>query len=281
MPLTTQHMINIFSPESCPVTAAPLLPQTDSLTVVRQLTTAADVYGPKSLVPPDTTTTLANIYQYSFTFQAIILALLILYIIIVLRFRHQTIALLHSAWSGESDYTVDYDLSDAGFKAMILLCVALMWGVLGVWTIKLWHIQLGISPLSAQNDWIIASMFALAPLSIIFIKRFTLIAAGSLTLSNDFINYLNFKRFARLVSMTILTVPLILSGVLVCNAWSRYAFLATATTIAINASLLIWKSFHLFVKQKISILVWILYLCTVELIPITIVVITAIRNWSV
>lgn len=275
------HTLEILNQHSCPVKmAADTLTMADSGAAVRNLTTATDVYGTGVLVP-SYVDTLAITNHYSTAFQSIVLVLFLLYIIIVLQFRHQTKTMLRSAWGSESDRSDEHDLSDTVFKALVMLCGGLLCGVMAVWSVNLWHTQLDIAPLFSAIDWTVTSLLATIVLGIAFIQRLALKTAGSLTLTTDFIRFFNAKRFALFGSMTIITVPLVLSGVLVCSTWSFVTFWGAATAIVSSSLLALWKSFYLFVKQKISILVWILYLCSVELLPITVVVFTAFRHWSV
>ena len=283
MPDTTEHIFKIFRPESCLIDAAAATP--DSLSVLPNLTgrtSASDIFGICSYIPSDSMTSRFFVYHYSPAFQIIVLLLLLACAIIMLRFRHQTVSMLRSAWaSGQSDYNGDYDMSDTSFRAMIMFCNALMWGVLAVWTLKLWNTIPNLPYIAAPNDWSTALLFAAIAAGTAVMKRYAIMAAGLLTLSNDFVKLLNLKRFSFCVSSVICAAPPILSGILVVGQWKYFAFATALIILLANTGIYIWKSFCLFVKQKISILVWILYLCSVELIPITIVVLTAIRNWSV
>ena len=274
----------VSSPESCPLydTAAALPDSLNRLQHLSPATTADIIFGPYSSLATETLTPQTFIYQYSTAFQAIVLLMLLVYAIIILRFRHQTGALLRSAWaSNHTDLNNDYDMSDLNFRAMILLCDVLMWGTLAAWGVRLWNLPQNRPLLTAPNDWSVTLIFAVTAAGIILLRRSAMFAAGTLTLSQDFVKHLNFKHFALSVSSVTFTVPLLLSGILVVGQWKYFAFATTLLILLANAGIYICKSFYLFVKQKISILVWILYLCSVELIPITIVVLTAIRNWSI
>ncbi len=56
---------------------------------------------------------------------------------------------------------------------------------------------------------------------------------------------------------------------------------AIAVIVILGALTYVVKSFIFFVEQKISILLWFLYLCTVVLIPLGVVVTTLVRNSSI
>jgi hypothetical protein len=54
-----------------------------------------------------------------------------------------------------------------------------------------------------------------------------------------------------------------------------------AVVVCLGVMAYVVKSFIFFVEQKISILLWFLYLCTVVLIPLGVVVTTLVRNSSI
>ena len=57
--------------------------------------------------------------------------------------------------------------------------------------------------------------------------------------------------------------------------WMNVGLVAIAATLLLYAK----ESIELFISKKVSILHWILYLCTVELFPVSLIVLTAIREF--
>lgn len=82
-----------------------------------------------------------------------------------------------------------------------------------------------------------------------------------------------------------LTATIITPCVLLFVLGSGTSAIIIGTIIALCTAIamlcFVMKSFIFFVEQKISILLWILYLCTVVLIPLGVVVTTIIRNGAI
>lgn len=75
--------------------------------------------------------------------------------------------------------------------------------------------------------------------------------------------------------------PLVLLFVINNGLSAQIVGFAIALVVILAAIAYVVKSFIFFVEQKISILLWFLYLCTVVLIPLGVVVTTIVRNSSI
>ncbi|MDR0509480.1 MAG: DUF4271 domain-containing protein [Rikenellaceae bacterium] len=100
-------------------------------------------------------------------------------------------------------------------------------------------------------------------------------AAGGLTRSKGFTGSLLRMRTAILAVGAVVLLPLFLP--LTLSHWPGAAWMLVALVAAWTLTLM-QKTFQLFVIQKISILHWFLYLCTVEIFPLSAVALAALRN---
>ncbi|MDR2894526.1 MAG: DUF4271 domain-containing protein [Alistipes sp.] len=113
---------------------------------------------------------------------------------------------------------------------------------------------------------------------IVRIEGGALRAAGSLTLSTKVTDWLLLTKRNMLAAASMLLVPLALVWTGANPARDMIvAYLIMGVTVAVVV-LFVIHTLRGFVKQKISLLVWFLYLCTVEIFPVSAVVLAAMRN---
>jgi hypothetical protein len=103
-------------------------------------------------------------------------------------------------------------------------------------------------------------------------------AAGGLTLSSKFTDEIVRIKKNWIAAVSILSLPLVVtwSGVNPeRDRWIAYIF---GGVIVIFAVLFSIQTMRGFIRQKVSLLVWFLYLCTVEIFPLGTIVLVVARN---
>lgn len=93
--------------------------------------------------------------------------------------------------------------------------------------------------------------------------------AGAITLSQDFITQLALLRRTYFALAVLITSPPLLLFALCPRGTGGVWFICVAVELIITAVLYLKESLNLFISKKISILHWFLYLCTVEVFPIS------------
>lgn len=100
---------------------------------------------------------------------------------------------------------------------------------------------------------------------------------GAITLSQPFISQLVLLRRTYFSLAVIITSPTLLLFALCPRGTGGAWFIVGAVELIITAVLYLRESLNLFISKKISILLWILYLCTVEVFPISLLWLLAAR----
>ncbi len=101
--------------------------------------------------------------------------------------------------------------------------------------------------------------------------------AGAVTLSQGFISQLILLKRTYFSLAVIVTSPALLLFALCPPGKGGVWFFVVAAELAITAILYLKEALNLFLSKKISILHWFLYLCTVEVFPISLLWLLAVR----
>ena len=118
-------------------------------------------------------------------------------------------------------------------------------------------------------------------LAVMGVQSAVLHVVGKLTFSTEFIRMLCAKRLSLFASMTVTGTPAVLLAALSGGVWADVAAgLFVAVTVA-HLALYAGRSFLWFIDRKVSILLWILYLCAVEAMPFGIFAVGLSRSWPV
>ena len=132
----------------------------------------------------------------------------------------------------------------------------------------------------AENSWQLASVIGGA-LALGLVQRFATIGIFSLVRRREVCEGVNVLADTTMALAAIVVTPLAL--LLTLNTGQTTLALGWACIVVGGVAMMIFclKSLILFIGQKISILLWFLYLCTVVLIPLGVVVTTLVRNSSI
>ena len=261
-----------------------LLP-TDSLPVLPADTvSAADIYGPVSFVPVAGAPEPCGIpVTFGVGYQMLTVLLLLLYLLLVFRAGGHAARMMRAVWGrgGEGKHRHDGDMPGAEVQALILACGLLMCGLAAVKIFELWGEWRWLPSSLWGGGWLAVPAVMLALLAVMGVQSAVLHVVGKLTFSTEFIRMLCAKRLSLFASMTVTGTPAVLLAALSGGVWADVAAgLFVAVTVA-HLALYAGRSFLWFIDRKVSILLWILYLCAVEAMPFGIFAVGLSRSWPV
>lgn len=240
-------------------------------------TTARAVFGAESVaVPagklqlPDTDSLTEN-----GVFQSFVLLLAAMYAMLLYR-NIGDIRTLFGNLSREasSRERLTEDPGSSGFSRFLHIVTAIGMLFLGVMAVKygdtlLPHFLTGTLPRGAVLA--LSLLATLACTLIVLLQGLLLRAVGALTVSQDFIARLLLLRRCCFALTVLLTSPALLLFALCPRNTGDVWFLIITIELAVAAILYLRESLRLFISKKISILNWILYLCSVEIFPASLV----------
>lgn len=192
------------------------------------------------------------------------------YLFCLHRYYYDVVALIHSSWQRNAPTNRDDERrrSDIfyGFLGKLFLLGV---GFVGVFA-SIWAIRHGGLWLNMADDYRSLTPFAgmLLFVALVLVQYVMLLLAGFVTRSISFVSSLMRMRLVYFVFATIAVAPLLLVAQLTdqsATVWS----VVTCLVAFVVLILYLRESVELFISKKISILHWILYLCAVEIMPIT------------
>ena len=239
--------------------------------------TGAELFGPESsvaLVPPDgiaARPASADTPGQSYAYEAVTLGVLAIFCY-----------LLHSYRSSlaEAFKVVTMQLSiEKAFAEQTLFFRQFLWGILLVSGLAVRYGDLyglyTLLPLTA--DAAVAAVAAAVAL-IVGYRCLIVRIVGLVTRNEAFLAEHRFmNRIFSAFAYTLLT-PLFLVVALVPAEEARAALIGVAAVSAILYLTYLTKSYRFFVKRDVSIMQWILYLCTVEFFPVSFFVLAVLRG---
>jgi hypothetical protein len=125
---------------------------------------------------------------------------------------------------------------------------------------------------------VIAIAVAAVTGTIIALRLGVLKLAGALTFSDTFTGNVAGAEKMYLAAAAILIVPPVLLYTGVNSVWDTVMGYVVVVEAIVMTIAFVVKTFVLFVRQKVSLLVWFLYLCIVEIFPVGFVMLVAVRN---
>lgn len=207
-----------------------------------------------------------------------VVAIVIGYMFCIYRYYHDVVALIYSSFrrsAAVSDRVNERRRSDIfyGFLGKLFLL-----GVGGVGVLlSIWLIRGGNMVVELSDEQRLLSPFMGMALFIVLVvvQYIILLIVGFVTRSLPTIHTLMRVRLTYFVFATVVVAPFLLvlqmsEGVIVWRV-------ATCLAAGLTLMLYIRESLDLFISKKISILHWFLYLCTVEIVPVTLLWQMAIR----
>ncbi len=146
------------------------------------------------------------------------------------------------------------------------------WSLVGV----KWMEMSGAAGVS-ENHWLLPMVFCIA-LGVGVVQRLATNFIFSLTMRREVCEGLNIMADTTMALTAIVVTPLSLLLAVNSGATTEALSWVCLVTGCVAMTIFCIKSLILFIGQKISILLWFLYLCTVILIPIGVVITLAVRN---
>ncbi len=139
----------------------------------------------------------------------------------------------------------------------------------------------GAGPSDVLPVWVVpaaVAAVALATAGVVLVEAGILKAAGSLTYSTRFTGEIITVKKNWLAALSIFTVPIV-------GMWTGVnperdmvmAYLLAGVMVTLT-TLFVVQTLRGFIRQNVSLLVWFLYLCTVEILPVCAVMLAVARN---
>ena len=274
---TVRHVPGRLLPtDSLPEPFSPVLPA--------DTVSAADIYGPVSFVPVAGAPEPCGIpVTFGVGYQMLTVLLLLFYLLLVFRAGGHAARMMRAVWGrgGEGKHRHDGDMPGAEVQALILACGLLMCGLAAVKIFELWGEWRWLPSSLWGGGWLVVPAVMLVLLAVMGVQSAVLHVVGKLTFSTEFIRMLCAKRLSLFASMTVTGTPAVLLAALSGGVWADVAAgLFVAVTVA-HLALYAGRSFLWFIDRKVSILLWILYLCAVEAMPFGIFAVGLSRSWPV
>ena len=239
-------------------------------------TTGEAVFGRESiLVPPEK---LQRPETVSFTdnalFQGFVLLLAAMYaMLLYLNIGDIRTLFSHISREASSRQRLTEDPGSSGFSRFLHVVTAIGILFLGIFAVKYGDTLLPqlLARLPHEALPVLCLLAVLACMAIFTFQTLLLKSIGSLLVAEGFITRLRFLRRTYFALAVIVTAPVLLLFALCPRNTGDVWFLIITIELAVTAVLYLRESLHLFISKKISILNWILYLCTVEIFPVSLV----------
>ncbi len=249
---------------------------------------AAEVFGAESFMPAGEIRSAPEVLSLTdnVPVQMTALCLLLLYTYIVLRYRRETGQLFRMIFSIRKDErrTDDYNYM---FKDFITGLIAAGFITIGLAAVKITGLLAGsevLTSIQRLGPFLVIAAVSLTAAAIDIVQHLVLRITGVTTLSIGFIRRLLALRRLFFAVATVSTAPAVLlfalaegGTQLVGNAVQILVYVF-AGIVALFLIYYIYRSLRLFIEEKVSILLWMLYLCIVEVIPPAMILLTTLRS---
>lgn len=236
---------------------------------------AAEVYGDASTLAPTPPPPPAQ--RQSLTenpvFQGFVLLLAATYAILLYRnlgdIQHLLTRISHDRASGKR---LTEDPGGSGFSRFLNIATTIGMLFMGVMAVKYGDMLMPGTLTDVLSEGAVLALSLLTTLACMAVALFqvtTVRLAGALTLSQPFISQLVLLKRTYFSLAVIVTSPALLLFALCPRGTGEVWFYVIAVELFVTAILYLKETFALFISKKISLLHWILYLCTVEIFPIS------------
>ena len=246
-------------------------------------TTAAAVFGPASVeaaprtLPPSGAPSLTD----NAVFQSFVLLLAATYAILLYRNLGDIRLLLtrvsHDTATGKR---LMEDPGGSGFSHFLNVATAIGILFVGVMTVKYGDSLIPDSLIETLPQGAVLALSLLATFACLCVgifQRGVVRLAGAVTLSQPFVSQLMLLKRTYFTLGVLVTVPALLLFALCPRGTGDVWFCIIVIELLATVFLYLRETLNLFLSKKISILHWILYLCTVEIFPISLIGLLAAR----
>ena len=140
------------------------------------------------------------------------------------------------------------------------------------------YLQPIFSPLASLSSWKLAGITLSAIAGIILVERILLWIVGYITSRRDICNGIWQVKQLHFSCVILLTAPSLLIMLLSSGFVAEIAFYISVTISSISLFLFIKETFLLFRAQRVSIFHWFLYLCALEIFPLSLLLAPILRE---
>lgn len=244
---------------------------------------ALEMFGPQS--------TLASVHNFPAAeyvtflcdnpvYQLIVLGCFLVYCMLLYYFRGHVYALLSTAGSKLFEEKL---LDDQSYTFTLFLNYVIGFGCLvgGVIVVKYIDMAMGYDVAASLPPWsvhLLAVAVTLAIGIIALYQRLVLILIGNVTYSTPFTDRLRYLKKIILSLFIIVASPVVMMLSLNASAAQEVVSYIFLGLFAALLAMFVYKTYLLFIEQNVSILHWFLYLCTVEIFPVSIFVLIVLKN---
>ncbi len=246
-------------------------------------TTAAAVFGPASVeaaprtLPPSGAPSLTD----NAVFQSFVLLLAATYATLLYRNIGDIRTLVgHISRDATSRQRLSEDPGSSGFSRFLHIVTAIGMLFLGVFAVKYGDALMPRLLTDTLSHGAVLAMSLLATLActaIVACQAALVRIAGAVTVSQPFVSQLMLLRRTYFALAVIVTSPALLLFALCPRGTGNVWFSVITIELAMTAFLYLKESLNLFISKKISILHWFLYLCTVEIFPVSLLWLSLVR----
>lgn len=246
-------------------------------------TTAAALFGARSVTVEPTRMPLAAppSLTENAVFQSFVLLLAATYAMLLYRNLGDVRTLLgrisRDTATGER---LSEDPGGSGFSRFLNIATAIGMLFMGVMVVKYGDSLMPRQPGETLPHGAVLLLSLVATLACCVVAAFQTTAvrlAGAVTLSQAFISQLVLLKRTYFSLAVIVTSPALLLFALCPRGTGGVWFCVVAIELIVTAILYLRETLNLFISKKISILHWFLYLCTVEIFPISLLWLLAVR----
>lgn len=244
---------------------------------------AEEVFGPASTLVPARVLPAAPTPSLTENpvFQGFVLLLAATYAILLYRnlgdIRLLLTRISHDTATGER---LMEDPGGSGFSRFLNIATAIGILFVGVMTVKYGDSLIPDSLIETIPQGAVLGLSLLATFACLCVglfQRGVVWLAGAVTLSQPFVSQLMLLKRTYFTLGVIVTVPALLLFALCPRGTGDVWFCIIVIELLATAFLYLRETLNLFLSKKISILHWILYLCTVEVFPISLIWLLAAR----
>ena len=246
-------------------------------------TTAAAVFGPASVeaaprtLPPSGAPSLTD----NAVFQSFVLLLAATYATLLYRNIGDIRTLVgHISRDAASRQRLSEDPGSSGFSRFLHIVTAIGMLFLGVFAVKYGDALMPRLLTDTLSHGAVLAMSLLATLActaIVACQAALVRIAGAVTVSQPFVSQLMLLRRTYFALAVIVTSPALLLFALCPRGTGNVWFSVITIELAMTAFLYLKESLNLFISKKISMLQWFLYLCTVEIFPVSLLWLSLVR----
>lgn len=172
------------------------------------------------------------------------------------------------------------DTGSGGFSRFLNVATAIGMLFMGVVAVKYGDSLMPPSLVDMLPHGAVLAMSLLATAACVAVALFQLATvrlAGSVTLSQPFVSQLVLLKRTYFSLAVVVASPALLLFALCPRGTGGVWFFVVAAQLAVTAVLYLKETLALFISKKISILHWFLYLCVVEIFPVSLLWLIAVR----